>query len=162
MKLSEALVHVAKLEIGTEEVNGTNCGPRVNEYKSATNLPAIESFPWCAAFVDWCVREAISFSGGTFTFKRPTTAGAWDLENWSLAQDSSTQTKHSPGTDIQAGDILCYTFSHTGIATSSPDANGFVHTVEGNTDSQGSREGGGVFAKQRHVSKIRARIRFTV
>jgi hypothetical protein len=34
--------------------------------------------------------------------------------------------------------------------------------VEGNTDSSGSREGGGVFLKRRHVSVIRSRIRFRV
>jgi len=37
-----------------------------------------------------------------------------------------------------------------------------VVTVDGNTDAAGSREGGGVFKKTRSVSKIRARIRFTV
>jgi len=38
----------------------------------------------------------------------------------------------------------------------------YVLTVEGNTDSSGSREGGGVFQKRRHLSKIRSRIRFRV
>jgi len=163
-KLPAAIVKLATKEVGVEEVDGSNCGPRVNEYKSATNLPPKESWPWCAAFVCWVVREAMALMGveETPTFARPKTAGAWDFENWSRAQDDSTQTRKPAANDIQPGDIVIFTFSHIGIATSGPDDNGNVHTVEGNTDTAGSREGGGVFQKIRHVSKIRSRIRFTV
>jgi len=161
----DRIVSVAKKEVGVTEINGTNCGPRVNVYKAATNLPADESWPWCAAFVDWVVAEAMSLGlagGEKYTFRRPTTAGAWDLENWSLAQDNSTHTKRHPERDIIAGDIVTFTFSHVGIAISAPDHNGYVETIEGNTDASGSRDGGGVFRKHRHISKIRARIRFLV
>ena len=162
-KLPSAIVDIALAEVGTEEVNGTNCGIRVNDYKSATNLPPDESWPWCAAFVDWCVREAMKATGTeeTPTFRRPRTAGAWDLENWSLKQDDSTQTRRSPADDIRAGDIVIFTFSHVGIAIDSP-IGGEVETVEGNTDFAGSREGGGVFRKVRRLSQIKTRIRFTV
>jgi hypothetical protein len=30
-KLPAEIVRIAKLEIGVEEIDGTNCGPRVNE-----------------------------------------------------------------------------------------------------------------------------------
>lgn len=162
--LAEKIVELASKEIGTEEIDGTNCGPRVNEYKAATWLPHDKPWPWCAAFVCWLVREALKATGikETPTFKRPRTAGAWDLENWSRAQDKTTHTRKPHSGDIQPGDILTFTFSHTGIAISAPDSNGYVMTIEGNTDAAGSREGGGVFEKRRHVSKIRARIRFTV
>jgi hypothetical protein len=164
MKLSEAIVEIAKKEIGVTEINGSNCGPRVNEYKAATWLPANKGWPWCAAFVCWCVREALTMTGikETKTFKRPRTAGAWDFENWSKDQDNSTNTKKPHRGDIQSGDIVIFTFSHIGIATSAPDKNGNVRTVEGNTDGAGSREGGAVLAKTRHISKIRSRIRFTI
>jgi len=162
MTFIDHLVHIATQETGTEEVDGTNCGPRVNQYKAATNLPPDEPWPWCAAFVCWCVKEALKAAGiqETKGFKRPRTAGAWDLANWSRRQDDSTQTKRSPGTDIQRGDIICFTFSHTGIATSGPDLNGYFTTIEGNTDGEGSREGGAVLEKRRHISKVRDRIRF--
>jgi hypothetical protein len=162
-KLPSKLVEISRRELGIEEVDGTNCGPRVNDYKAATNLPPKESWPWCAAFVDFCVMRAMEATGviETATFKRPTTAGAWDLINWSLRQDDSTQTKKFPGDDIKAGDILVYTFSHCGIAAE--DAHGgMVVTHEGNTDKEGSREGGGVFRKTRSTSRVKARIRFTV
>lgn len=161
-KLPSALVALARKEIGVEEVNGSNCGPRVNEYKAATNLPPTEAWPWCAAFICYLVREAMRQTGvnETATFKRPKTAGAWDFINWSLAQDKSTNTKRSPGDDIQPGDIVVFTFSHIGLAIDHADG-GMVRTIEGNTDAAGSREGGGVFEKRRQTSKIKARIRFT-
>ena len=164
-KLASEIVNVARAEIGVEEIDGTNCGPRVNEFKAATNLPPHEPWPWCAAFVCWCVREAAKAAGVPFTptFRRPTTAGAWALEAWSLAQDASTQTRKWPTwRDIQPGDIIVYTFSHCGIAASAPDGAGYFTCVEGNTDHAGSREGGAVWLKTRRVSQVRSRIRFRV
>lgn len=159
MKLAEKIVTIAQKELGVSEVDGTNCGPRVNEYKAATYLPPDQPWPWCAAFVCWVVREAMK--GGTYTFKRPTTAGAWDLERWSLAQDASTQTRRNPQRDIQPGDIVIYKFSHVGFAASGVDAKGNFKAYEGNTDGDGSREGGAVLRKTRNVSKVKTRIRFT-
>ena len=158
-KLATKITEIAGKEIGVEELDGSNCGPRVDEYKAATHLPPHEAWPWCAAFVCWCVREAMK--DGEYTFKRPTTAGAFAFENWSLAQDNSTQTKKPTRGDIQPGDIVIFKFSHIGIATSVPTA-GKIRTIEGNTNSAGEREGQGVFLKSRKVSSIRSRIRFTV
>jgi hypothetical protein len=164
MRLAQRLVELAKKEVGVEEIGGTNCGPRVNEYKAATWLPLDQAWPWCAAFIDWLVMRAMEEeeSGRKFTFERPRTAGAWDLENWSMKQDGSTWTKLNPQAgDIAAGDIVIFTFSHVGLAIDSP-AKGLVATIEGNTDGVGSREGGGVWRKFRKISQIRSRIRFTV
>jgi hypothetical protein len=162
MKLAERLVELAKKEVGVEEIGGTNCGPRVNEYKAATWLPPDQPWPWCAAFIDWLVMRAMEDSGKEFTFQRPRTAGAWDLENWSMKQDGSTWTKLNPQAgDIAPGDIVIFTFSHVGLAISTPEK-GMVQTVEGNSNAQGSREGGGVWKQTRKLSQIRSRIRFTV
>lgn len=158
--LSQKMTALAKNEIGVEEVNGTNCGPRVNEYKSATWLDSTKPWPWCAAFICWLFKE--SMKGGSYTFERPQTAGAWDFENWAKKQNSSIVLKKPHRSDIQAGDIVIFTFSHIGIATSSPDTNGIVSTIEGNTDGSGSREGGAVLAKKRKISQIRSVIRVLV
>jgi hypothetical protein len=157
-------VQIATQEIGVLEVNATNCGPRVDEYKSATNLNPKEPWPWCAAFVCWCVKQTMIARGvlETSTFKRPRTAGAWAFENWSLAQDNTTNTKKPHRKDILPGDIVVFTFSHIGIAISSPDNRGNIRTVEGNTNAKGSREGIGVFLKTRNIATIRSRIRFTI
>lgn len=163
MKLAKSIIKVAKAEIGVEEINGSNSGKRVKEYQATTSLGGT-GWPWCAAFVGWVVKEAMAQCGiqETTTFKRPTTASAWAYELWSLAQDSTTWTRKPPKDDIEPGDIVIFKFSHIGIATSSPDSEGYVTTIEGNTDGQGSREGGAVLAKRRHISKIRSRIRFRV
>mgnify|MGYP000296441851 CR=1 FL=1 len=166
-RLPSAIVRIASAEIGVEEVGGSNCGPRVNQYKAATNLKPTESWPWCAAFVCWVVRQAMFDAEvpETRTFRRPTTAGALDLENWSLRQDDSTQTRVPARGDVQAGDIITFRFStggHTGFAVSAPDKNGDFYSVEGNTDQAGSREGGGVFRKRRNVKQLHGRIRFTI
>lgn len=162
MKLAEKLVELAKKEVGVKEVGSTNRGKRVDEYKASTNLPPHAAWPWCAAFICWLVREAMQATGQRYTFKRPTTAGAWDMENWSRAQDDSTWTKKPTGGDICPGDIVIFKFSHIGLATSAPDKSGIINTVEGNTDAAGGRNGGGVLAKKRRVDQIRSRIRFRV
>lgn len=164
MSLAKEIVRIAKAEVGVREIRDTNCGIRVDEYKAATWLNPKKGWAWCAAFVCWVVREAMASAGvkQTKTFKRPRTAGAWDFENWSLEQDSTTNTKKPHGGDILPGDIVVFTFSHIGIAVSSPNGEGIVKVVEGNTDAAGSREGGGVYLKSRHLSKIRSRIRFTI
>ena len=162
-KLPVEIVKVATAEVGVEEVNASNSGKRVQEYQATTSLGGT-GWPWCAAFVCWVVKTAMENLGikETKTFRRPTTASAWGYELWSLAQDNSTHTKKPHRGDIQAGDIVVFKFSHIGIALSKPDKDGFVMTVEGNTDGAGSREGGAVLRKKRHVRKIRSRIRFTI
>lgn len=161
---TERLVTVALAEVGTKEVGTTNRGPRVDEYQRATWLEPKDWGAWCAAFVCWCIREALRAESipETTTFKRPQTAGAWDFERWSLAQDNTTQTAKPAGRAIQRGDLVIFTFSHIGIATSSPDKDGNFHTVEGNSNSQGSRTGGMVCTNIRNVKLVRSRIRFTI
>ena len=162
--MAEAMVRIAVGEIGVVEIGSSNCGPRVNQYKAATWLDPQKPWPWCAAFVCWVVRAALEATGTkeTATFVRPQTAGAWDLENWSLAQDNTTWTRKRPKGDVKPGDIVIYTFSHCGIAVTAPDKAGNLYVVEGNTDGEGSRDGGGVLRKVRNVVKIRSRIRFRV
>jgi hypothetical protein len=162
--LVSEIVRIAKAEVGVREIRDTNCGEMVNEYKAATWLNPKKGWPWCAAFVCWVIREALKSSGvkETKTFKRPRTAGAWDFENWSIDQDSTTWMRKPHDGDILPGDIVIFKFSHIGIAVSSPNKDGNVIVAEGNTDSAGSREGGGVYLKTRNLSKIRSRIRFNV
>jgi hypothetical protein len=156
--ISEKMVALAREEIGVSEVDGSNCGPRVDEYKAATWLDADKGWPWCAAFICWLVREAIEGEG--VTFSRPQTAGAWDFENWAKQQAAEGVNLRKPtNEDIKAGDIVIFTFSHIALAVKDVDSSGYVKTIEGNTNGAGSREGGSVLEKRRHVSKIRSRIR---
>ena len=156
--IPEKMVQLAREEIGVSEVDGTNCGPRVDQYKAATWLDASKGWPWCAAFICWLVRESIEDED--VKFKRPRTAGAWDFENWAKQQIANGVDLRNPtNEDIKAGDIVVFTFSHIGLAVKDIDSRGYVKTIEGNTNGAGSREGGSVLEKKRHVSSIRSRIR---
>lgn len=161
---TERLVLTALAEVGVKETGTSNRGPRVDEYQRATWLDEKDWGAWCAAFVCWCVRSAMNLEKIRETpgFKRPQTAGAFDFERWSLAQDNTTQTAKPAGHSIQRGDLVIFTFSHIGIATSGVDEDGNFHTVEGNSNSAGSRTGGMVCTNIRNVKLVRSRIRFTI
>jgi len=161
---TERLVLTALAEVGVKEVGSTNRGPRVDEYQRSTWLDQKDWGPWCAAFVCWVIRASMNLEKirETDGFHRPQTAGAWDFERWSLEQDNTTQTAKPAGRAIQRGDLVIFTFSHIGIATSAPDENGNFHTVEGNSNSAGSRTGGMVCTNIRNVKLVRSRIRFTI
>jgi hypothetical protein len=164
MKLSEAILIVARQEVGVTEDGTSNRGKRVDEYQRATWLEEKDWGAWCAAFVCWVVREAMVMAKikETDGFKRPQTGRAYDMEKWSLAQDSSTATRKPCGADIRPADIIVFTFSHTGFALTAPDEDGWLVTIEGNSNAKGSRTGGMVCIGHRHISQIRSRIRFTI
>ena len=156
--IPENMVLLAREEIGVSEVDGSNCGPRVDEYKAATWLDSSKGWPWCAAFICWLLKEVTEEEDASF--KRPQTAGAWDFENWAKQESTrGVELRKPTNEDIKAGDIVIFTFSHIGLAVKDVDSSGYVITIEGNTNGAGSREGGSVLEKKRHVSKIRSRIR---
>tara|TARA_R110000868_G_scaffold131436_4_gene341525 strand:- start:212 stop:715 length:504 start_codon:yes stop_codon:yes gene_type:complete len=163
--LPSLVASIAESKIGLRESGGNNKGADIQEFFNADSYKpnkADNGYAWCAAFVCRIVQLAMQKSGKAFTFQRPTTPGAWAFIEWSLAQDNSTWTKRTPGSDIQRGDLIVYTFSHIGIATSGVDDRGYFTTCEGNTNEAGSREGDGVYRKSRHTSQVKARIRFQV
>lgn len=161
---TERLIQIAIAEIGVKEIGTSNRGPRVDQYQRATWLDEKDWGAWCAAFMCWCIREAMKAEGIKETpgFKRPRTASAFGFEKWSLAQDSSTQTRKPAGRDIQRGDLVIWNFSHISLALKAPDSKGMLRTIDGNSNAKGSRTGGMVCDPSRHVSLVRSRIRFTL
>jgi len=160
MTLRELIAQAAEAEVGVRETKA-NGGKRIADYQSCTWLP-VGAWPWCAAFVDFCVKSAVE-KFGPVTFALPRTAGAWDLENWCRSVDDTVKLKKTKQgiATVQRGDIVIYKFSHVGIATSSLDDDNNLSTIEGNTNSAGSREGDGVYRRTRNVSQIRSIIKFT-
>lgn len=170
MKLPALLVGIAKTQIGKHESGGENKGSDLRAYFDSDSYrpnATDDGYPWCASFVCYCVQQAMQAGGieETPTFKRPRTPSAFGLADWSRAQDNSTRTKDWPGSDIKAGDIVIFKFSHVGIAVTDAEGGRF-ETIEGNTNVAGSREGTHVVWKrgvsERPVSSVRNRIRFTV
>jgi len=158
---TERLVLTALAEVGTKETGTSNRGPRVDEYQRSTWLDQKDWGPWCAAFVCWVIRASMNLEKirETDGFHRPQTAGAWDFERWSLKQDNTTQTAKPAGRAIQRGDLVIFTFSHIGIATSA------VTKMETSTQSKAiptrphRRHG---LHQRPQVKLVRSRIRFTI
>jgi len=154
-----ALARIAEGEVGITEGARNNTGEDIQKYKEATWL-APGAWPWCAAFVCWCMQQALGQHPIT-GLRRPQTAAAWGFEDW--ADKEAKAVLHKPAGTVQKGDIVCFTFSHIGIAIAD-EAGGSVQTVEGNTNVAGERDGGGrtidgVYRKTRAKSLIRSNIR---
>lgn len=160
--IAEGIARAAESQRGKREAS-PNRGRDLQAFFDADNYdpngpkPGDDGYAWCATFVCWAVYQAVKDL--KLTWKRPVTPGAWAFEAWARAQNDCVELKKPHNGDIQRGDIVVFTFSHIGIATGPPDASGRVATVEGNTNGAGSREGDGVYAKNRPLSSIRSRIR---
>lgn len=122
-----------------------------------TELGVPLALPWCAAFV-WNVgRQAL----GSSAWRLPRTAGCQSLHDWGKSQNL-LQTSPLVG-DIfllwEAG-LKPARFGHTGFVTAI-DAEG-VHTIEGNTNPGGSRDGVGVFERVRKFGSLDRFLRWSV
>lgn len=150
--LFSKLLSIAEGEIGVREVGYSNTGVRVGQYQATTSLGG-SGWPWCAAFVCWVIKQLNIFSERD----RPKTAGAFAFETW--AKDMGIDCIKNPKT-IKKGDIVIYDFSHIGIAKTDSNNKNYFLCIEGNTDDGGSRDGGGVYEKNRSIKSVRSIIRF--
>lgn len=159
--LRRGLVDVALREVGAHEQGGSNLGARVEVYQAATTLP-IAAWPWCAAFVAWCLAQWIHDPKviDTLQLADPATwrfrsARAFDLESWGRAHGASLISSEAP---CKPGDLVTYSFSHCGIVVRD-NGDGTFEAVEGNTGADGSRDGDGVYLKRRPKSAVRYFVR---
>lgn len=157
---AEKLIEVARAEDAkrVREVGGMNRGPDVEKYQKAVHLPA--GAPWCAAFVSWVymasqelVVAPLWCSGSAVTLWHRGTRKMLP-EGYTTPEKADYQSKVRPGMIwVRAKDADgaksarrgTWLQGHTGIVVA-VDADGF-HTVEGNTNGAGSREGDGVYSK---------------
>ena len=160
------LVGIAEAEIGTREQGGNNRGGRIVAYQKATWLEP-DAWPWCAAFICWCVKEWLGVPGvaesigvGNIEKWRPKTAAAFDFLRWAKEKDLQVLGENE---EVHAGDLVIFDFSHIGIVVE--DAlkySQYIQTVEGNTDGKGQRDstsGDGVWLKRRRRTLARNFIR---
>jgi hypothetical protein len=147
--LGQKTVEVAISQLGVREIpKGSNAGPEVEIYLRSVGLG--KGYSWCMAFVYWCVQQ----SSVKTAFKNPLkkTAGVLDQYNSKIALVTKTP---------QPGDIFIMDFGkglgHTGIVEKVEKDT--VHTIEGNSNDEGSREGFEVCRKQRKTNTIKAFLR---
>jgi hypothetical protein len=137
-------------EVGVREATGKNDGVQVEAYLKSVNLG--KGYPWCAAYVIWVYKQC-----GINT----STASAWSPSL--LPRSKVIYQAGRPPTGIpQPGDVFGIYFNnlkrvgHVGFVHRWQDLNGYVRTVEGNTNEAGSREGDGVYMKRRLKRQIYA------
>jgi hypothetical protein len=130
----------AQAEVGVaEQPPGSNDGPRIAEYRSATAGSGVG--PWCAYFTSWAAAQAgapLGEAGQGFG-----SVGA--LYGW--AQRTGRATPAGPGVQPTPGDLIVWGGHHIGIVES-VDGDGSIHTIEGNSSNAVSRrtygpDGGG-------------------
>lgn len=153
----DKIINAARGEVGVVETS-TNQGPGIQKYWTATNYKDgyNNREPWCAAFVSWCIQQSGIFS----ETDRPTSAAAFKgggYEAWARSKAPKVSLTMHP-TQVRSGDLIVFSFSHIGIATSASDLNGVFRTIEGNTDAAGGRDGNGVWEKSRKLSVVRSSI----
>ena len=140
----------AKTQIGVIELAG-NRGPKIKGYLATVGLN--EGYSWCAAFVYW------SFEQSAFMLKFPNplikTGGV--LKHWNLTKGVKIKAPRT-------GDIFILEFSaglgHTGFVKTVDLVAGTYTTVEGNSNSAGSRTGGMVCSNTRKISAAKGFIRY--
>lgn len=164
-----ALADVAKAQtFRHESLRGSNRGPLLREIFAADNYTPgnrDDGYPWCAAFVDFCVAQWIE-RGGEMNAELPQTPSAFGLIEWGRKWApgtfvfSTTNRNFGPGKVWpERGDLVVYNFSHCGIVDAVSQGSRFFTAIEGNTDSRGSREGWEVCPRVRKFSDVRRWIR---
>ena len=148
-QLANKSIEIAKSQLGVQEIpKGSNAGPDVEKYLKSVGLG--KGYSWCMAFVYWCVLEASIKIASSNPLKK--TGGV--LDQYNSRKNLVTKTP-------AAGDIFIMDFGkgvgHTGFVESV--AGNIIHTIEGNTNDDGSREGYEVCRRQRQTNTIKAFIR---
>ncbi len=166
LELRTRLIGILRKEIGVRETGGPNTGPRVMEYQRATSEKGT-GWPWCAAFLCWGIREwtrdkdvppALGLTPATLDAWLPRTALAYGFEAW--GREKGLLLFRPGTTDIHTADIFTLSaVSHVGIVITDDTALKVIHTIEGNTDGNGGREGIEVAKRERKVSGVRKFIR---
>jgi hypothetical protein len=159
-RLVSLALFVAHSFIGIKEVPlGSNRGPEVTKFLNAIGLSG--GYPWCAAFVWFCIQKAASQLATENPFIR--SGGCVLFERWA-------KQKSILHDEPEAGDVfLCYSIpegegrkraSHTGFVTAVNLKKRTFTTIEGNTNLGGSREGIGVFERERPIDERYKFIRY--
>ena len=149
------IIDIAKTQVGIHESGGNNHGVGIAKYWTATNYPEgyNDRAPYCAACMCWCIKES-----GVFTeAERPKTAAAFGFESWADSNPTKTDIIRKPS-KVKKGQLVVFSFSHIGIATSDSNSSGVFNTVEANTGASGGRDGDGVYAKSRNINVVRSAI----
>jgi hypothetical protein len=150
----DALAAIGESQVGTQEDSAhTNRGAAILKYQQATSLDG-QGWPWCAAFVDWCLAQFITQNPLATRVQRPRTPSAFGLITWAKQQSCLVWFPSADRTQPTRGDLVVYTFSHCGIVIAS--SRDIFYAVEGNTNTNGSADGYEVAKRPRSYADVQA------
>ena len=167
-KLQELIVDIAKSQVGIRESDTNNQGKEIYKYLKSTWMSedAIkQGFPWCSAFVTWVCKEARQQLGLTYKeLDLYIGARAYDWEKHGCDNAKNGWRVYPEWEQPEPGDLVTYDFSHIGIVIDFSHINhgSTIFTVEGNTNSKGTRDsdsGDGVWFKDRPIEFVNKFIR---
>jgi hypothetical protein len=147
---------VAAGEVGVkEDPAGSNDGPRIRTYQSATGAYRA---PWCASFVSWCLDK-------TGRFKRDRGVN-WAYCPSILAAARAGKANLSIVKTPRRGDLVLFDWQRDGTPDhigfiDGPSSDGGWKTIEGNTSAGNNSNGGQVQRRTRYPSDITAFVRAT-
>jgi hypothetical protein len=155
--LRELIVKYAHqhLKSTPQELYHTNQGPWVRVYMDGNEG---KQWAWCMGFVQTILDQACSTINQSFQLIMPRTfscdvVGEYGITNKKLMRKAMVRNNREM---IQAGDVFLiakqeHDWTHTGIITGIEGD--WMHTIEGNTNDEGSREGFEVCMRQRNFVK---------
>lgn len=156
MALRARFLEIAREQVGLRESGGPNRGPRIEEMQRSVG--AKPGDPWCVAGVYWCYQKAAAdlnarSNGVHFVVPLPRTAGV--LKLWNLAPNhfklpawtSGGQRPPQPGTLGLHRSKSKPGRGHLIVVVDTYGAE--IHTCEFNTNPAGSRDGDGVYERER-------------
>lgn len=145
MPVWERSLHQAASQVGVREVpKGSNWGPMVSLYLKAAGL--LKPAYWCAAFVTWCI---VAAGGKRSSLPKLAASTYW----WMVWARNTGRNVNKP----KRGYLFVWNVKgagHIGFITSVSDSGQTFETIEGNTNSGGSREGYEVARRTRTVKEI--------
>ncbi len=182
---ADLLAAIAESQIGVQEdPPHVNKGAALQKYFVADNYvpdsapsgsslqssayslqPVDEGYPWCAAFVSWCIqelaRQMVNRKGPLLPFAPPRLCRAFDLPAWGTHAQGCRVWAPWQGTLPQRGDVVIYRFSHCGIVVQGADdpSSGIFEAVEGNTNEDGGPEGYEVAQRTRRLNQVQNFVR---
>ena len=144
--LNQMALDIARGYVGVKESGGNNRGPEVEAWLHRVGLAPGNA--WCMAFAWCCVDDAFR----KMELPNPIRPCASVVRMWHALPDSCRLAEPALGVWAFHHDSANPNLGHVGfIDDLSPDGKG-TYSVEGNTNSEGSRTGGGVY---RHTPSLR-------
>lgn len=147
-KIEDQFIDSLKFYLGTRELTGNNDGEVVSAIikSCGINTPAA----WCACYLHHNLLK-INRSGPSY---QPAFSPRWFED-----PNRVVWTRQDENAPISKGDVCGIYFrnlkrvAHV-LAVIEDTRDGYVITIEGNTNGAGSREGNGVFIRIRHKSEL--------